>query len=352
MTGSTILFDSRWVGPHGIGRFASELQDRLPGLKLDSMSGRPTGSLDPLKLSWKLWRDGDAFFSPGFNAPLSLPMVSSRPFVFVIHDLIHVNYPGEASLLKRLYYDRVVRPAARRAFKVLTVSEYSKREIVDWSGVSPDKVEVVYNGVGNEFSTEGEARKSDRPYILYVGNQKPHKNVDSLLAAMPEVLKTADVRLAISGTPSEMATDQIRKHGLEGNVEFLGKLTDEELAAAYRGAEATVLPSEYEGFGLPVIESMACGTPVVCSNATSLPEVAGDAAVLVGTDRTSIADGIVRVLTNESLRVDLRKLGLERASQFSWESTAEKVQNVLTQLAQVASAQEVPVTTRPHAVAE
>ncbi|QDS91251.1 D-inositol 3-phosphate glycosyltransferase [Rosistilla ulvae] len=332
-TRQEIIYDSRWISPTGIGRFATELDDRVACLNRPSIGGSPTSPMDCLRLAWLMRKKKSPLFSPGFNVPLSWPMFANRPFVFTIHDLIYVNYPAEASLAKRLYCQHVIRPAARRAYKVLTVSEFSKAEIVAWAGIEPSQVEVVYNGVGSAFTADGPRQQLDSRYLLYVGNQRPHKNVGGLLKAFAQICSTTDVDLALTGKATSETDDTMRQLGITDRVHFLGKLSDDELAAAYRGAEATVLASEYEGFGLPVIESMACGTPVVCSNVTSLPEVAGDAAVLVDTDPESIANGMRRALEDDSLRRELIPAGLQRASDFSWEATADKVSRVLQPLA-------------------
>ncbi len=329
-----IIYDSRWIGPHGIGRFASELRDRLPQLSHPTLGGNCTSPFDCLKLSVRCSDRKTGFFSPGFNPPLTLPFWPTAPFIFTLHDLIHVNYPAESSLAKRFYYQRVVRPAAKKAFKVLTVSEYSKNEIVSWAGIPSDQVEVVYNGVGSAFTQAGAKRQTSHKYLLYVGNQKPHKNVGGLLHALAILRGDFDIRLAITGEATAETTSQIEALGLQDQVEFLGKLSDEQLATAYRGAEATVLASAYEGFGLPVVESMACGTAVVCSNVTSLPEIAGDAAQLVNIDAASIAAGIASLLNDQTLQTTLIARGLRRAANFTWEATATRVATVLDQLKQ------------------
>ncbi|MFG0288418.1 MAG: glycosyltransferase family 4 protein [Rhodopirellula sp. JB044] len=328
-----ILFDSRWMGAHGIGRFATELNNRLPCLNRSDLGGKPTSPLDCLRLARAIWKHDTAFFSPSYNAPLSWLVSSKRPFVFTIHDLIHINYPAESSIAKRLYYQHVIRPAVRKAYKVLTVSEYSKQEIVQWAGVSPSHVGVVYNGVGSAFQVDGERRETGYDYLLYVGNQKAHKNVTGLLHALAQVRKRVDVHLEIIGKAEEHTLATINELGLAEHVHFLGSVSDEELACVYRGATATVLASEYEGFGLPVIESMACGTPVVCSNVTSLPEIAGGAAVLVETNPDSIAEGIERVLGDQTLQESLIVAGQKRAADFSWEATSAKVLEVIGQMA-------------------
>ncbi len=342
---SVIHYDPRWETQPGIGRFARELHRRLPALVSQSYSGRPTSPIDCLRLGTRLWNRRQAFFSPGYNPPLTLPWVPICPFVFTIHDLIFVNYAAEASWFKRQYFQHVVRPAARRAFKVLTVSEFSKREIMHWAQLPSNRVEVVYNGVGDAFTLQGPRRQAE-PYVLYVGNQRPHKNVDGLLQALAQLGEQTSVHLAITGSATPHTTQIITQLGLQGRVHFLGRLSDADLAAAYRGAIASVMPSHYEGFGLPVIESMACGTPVVCSNVTSLPEVAGEAAVLVEPTAEGIAAGLLKVLSDSSLREDLSKRGIARAATFTWETAAGKVRAVFDELAKSVT----PLTQVDHSV--
>lgn len=327
-----IQYDARWESQPGIGRFARELHKRLPSLASQPLKGRPTSPIDCLRLGMRLWYGQTAFFSPGYNPPLTLPLVPICPFVFTIHDLIFVNYKAEASRAKRWYFQYVVRPAARRAFKVLTVSEFSKREIMQWAGLAASRVEVVYNGVGETFTSEG-PRRQGAPYLLYVGNQRAHKNVDNLLKALASIAAPYKVNLALTGSATPHTAALIEQLGLTERVQFLGHLPDEDLAAAYRGAVASVMPSHYEGFGLPVIESMACGTPVLCSNVTSLPEVAGDAAVLVDPSAESIAAGLTKLLSDPKLQDELSKRGIARAATFTWEAAATKVRAVFDELA-------------------
>lgn len=332
VSSNMIKYDARWETQPGIGRFARELRRRLPALVSQPLKGRPTSPIDCLRLGAKLWNSRQAFFSPGYNPPLTLPLVPICPFVFTIHDLIFVNYRAEASWAKRQYFKQVVRPAARRAFKVLTVSEFSKREIVDWAGLSPDRVEVIYNGVGETFTNTGPRRQA-APYILYVGNQRAHKNVDNLLKAVASIATQYRMDLAITGSASPHTTEVIQQLQIGERVHFLGHLSDEDLAAAYRGAVGSVMPSQYEGFGLPVIESMACGTPVVCSNVTSLPEVAGDAAILVDPTAESIAAGLQKLLSDSKLQQELSQRGIARAATFTWDAAASKVRAVFDELA-------------------
>lgn len=327
-----ILADTRWIGFHGIGRFAREVIARIPHLSPLPASLPLLHPFEALWLSTLLLRMRPrVYFSPGFNPPLWSPV----PVVFTIHDLIHLRFPEETNALKRAYYRFVVRPAAVRAYRVLTVSEFSRREILEWARLPEEKVVVVGNGVGPEFSPQGKRHEPGYPYVFYVGNTKPHKNFHRLLEAFARSELLGEVRLVCTGTPSQRVLGLIQELGLEQHVVFAGTIPDEELPAYYRGALALVFPSLYEGFGLPALEAMACGTPVVTSSVTSLPEVVGDAAVLVDPyDVESIAWGVRRVVEDSSLRKELRRKGLKRAKQFSWDKTAELTWQVLQEAAQ------------------
>lgn len=327
----SIVVDARWDGRDGIGRFSREVLRRLPALKRLRSPLRPLHPLDGLYLSLVAgWKKAGCLFSPGFNAPLFF----RRPFVFTIHDLIHLECPEESSRLKALYYHFVVKPAARRAFRVLTVSEYSKREIAAWSGISPERIVVADNGVNRGFSADGPRHQPGYDYFFYVGNQKPHKNIDRLLEASARIVTGTTTRLVMTGKPTAATRATMRRLGIQDRVEFCGSLSDDRLAEYYRGAKLLVMPSRFEGFGLPVVEAMACGTPVVCANAGSLPEIAGEAAWLVDPlDVDAMASCMARVLGDDSLRASLRRQGLDRARHFDWDATAATVWKVLQEAA-------------------
>lgn len=322
-----IAFDARWVGPHGIGRFAAEVRKRLPPMMELTRGPKPSHPLDPLYLSWILrWKRPNLFFSPGYNTPYRSPV----PFVFALHDLNHIKVQEKSSRLRKAYYEYVIRPACHHALRIVTVSEFSKHEIAEWAGVDPRRIIVVGNGVDPAFSPNGVKCEFGFPYLLYVGNNKPHKNLRRLLEAFASSGVAKDLHLVLSGSPDGSLRSLIARRRLEGRVIFVGLIPDNELAAYYRGAVALVFPSLYEGFGLPVLEAMGCGTPVLTSNVTSLPEVAGDAALLVDPyDVEAIADGLRRLVENGTLREELRQKALARANLFSWDRTAEQVRNIL-----------------------
>ena len=322
-----ILFDARWVGNHGIGRFAGELQKAIPDLIPYQVRRRPSHPLDPILLGAALWRrKPKLFFSPGYNSPLGWP----GPFIFTLHDLHHLCVPDNSNAVKRAYYQRIIKPACHRAELVLTVSEYSKHEIVAWAKIEEKKIINVGNGVGLPFLPDGNKYDPGYPYLLYVGSRRPHKNLPRLLQAYSISGVRNEVRLLLSGEPDQQIVTEINRLDLEDSVCFRDLSDDEELSNAYRGATAFVFPSLYEGFGLPPLEAMACGVPVLTSNVCALPEVMGDAAILV--DPLSVEDiagGLRSLIEDSAQRVRLREKGLVRSKAFSWEKTVRRSSKAL-----------------------
>jgi glycosyltransferase involved in cell wall biosynthesis len=217
------------------------------------------------------------------------------------------------------------------------VSETTRRDVVTRYGIPPERVRVVYHGVNPRFkpvrlaASQQIKDKYQLPdqYILAVGTIEPRKNLVVLLEAY-HVLRqhNPDLQLVIAGKRgwhSEPFFERLQTLGLTDQVKLLGFVPDEDLPALYNFAEAFAFPSIYEGFGLPVLEAMACGTPVVCSNTSSLPEVAGEAALLLApTDTRGWSTALQQVLDNPALRADLRQRGLRQAAQFTWAETAQQ----------------------------
>jgi glycosyltransferase involved in cell wall biosynthesis len=277
-----------------------------------------------------------------------LPPLVRVPSVVTIHDCIHLMFPQYLPNRWALTYARTsITMAAKRSTRVLTVSESSKRDIRRFVDVPPSKIDVIYNSYDPRFGVEPAADAVDRvreryqlqsQFVLYAGNVKPHKNLERLIEAFHIVRSRGldDVRLILIGDEISKYTAlrrAVHRHQLHNYVRFLGYLPEETLAVMYRLAGVFVFPSLYEGFGLPPLEAMASGTPVVTSNVSSLPEVAGDAAVLVDPySAEAIADGMYRVLTDNDLRSELRRRGPERASHFSWESSVRRVREIYGQV--------------------
>jgi glycosyltransferase involved in cell wall biosynthesis len=296
-----------------------------------------------------LMQNVSLFHEPHYVLP---PLVPCRAVV-TIHDCIHLMFPQY--LPNRLAYGYAranLWAATKRAERILTVSETSKADILRYCDVPAERIIVVYNAIDERFATppaaEAVARVRERyqldgPFALYVGNIKPHKNLERLIDAFNLVRRSGFERLQLL-----IIGDQISKyprlrravdaHKLHKHVRFLGFVADDTLAALYRLATVFVFPSLYEGFGLPPLEAMASGTPVVTSNRSSLPEVVGDAAVLVDPySSASIADGIQQVLGDAALRQTLVARGLARAKQFSWEPSIRRIHEVYMDVASMRS---------------
>jgi glycosyltransferase involved in cell wall biosynthesis len=322
-----IYADQRWIGDHGIGRFARHVLAGLDYRKVP-LASHPAAPFD----AWRLARAlrgltrNDLFFSPGYNSPL----FCASPFVFSIHDLSHIYCPENSSPLIRLYYATVAKRACHRAASILTVSEFTRKQIVEWSGVPHEKVFNVRCGVDPGYHPEVEPHNLPFPYLLCVSNRKRHKNEFRVVQAFAMAGIASSMRLVFTGEPTAELADCIERNHAATSVNFVGAVAEMNLPSVYRSAEALIFPSLYEGFGLPVLEAMACGTPVVTANGSALPEVAGDAALLVDpTSVEEIAGAMQRIVSDTSLRRELRRKGLARAAQFSWASTAAKVGELL-----------------------
>jgi glycosyltransferase involved in cell wall biosynthesis len=323
-----IYADQRWIGPHGIGRFAQHVLAGLDYCPV-SLASHPAAPLDAWRLARALvnMTHNDLFFSPGYNSPL----FCASPFVFTIHDLSHIYCPESSSPLIRLYYATVMKRACHRAARVLTVSEFTRAQIVEWSGAPPEKVVNVRCGVDPAYHPGDNTYDFPFPYLLSVSNRKRHKNEFRVVDAFARASLAAGIRLVFTGKPTAELAHWIGRHHVTSRVDFMGVVPEEKLPSLYRGAEALVFPSLYEGFGLPLLEAMACGTPVVTANTTALPEVAGDAALLVDpTSVEQIAAAMERIMSDTSLRHQLREKGLVRAAQFPWEDTVARVHKLLT----------------------
>jgi glycosyltransferase involved in cell wall biosynthesis len=274
------------------------------------------------------------------------PLVTCRSVV-TIHDCIHLRFPQYLPTRGALAYARAqMGAAARRSDSILTVSEASKRDILEFFNVRPEKITVIPNAIDERFLNEpteeavrlvAERYQLEGEFVLYVGNIKPHKNVERLVEAFHQARQSGlhTLRLVVIGdelSKNASLRRAVHRYNLHKHVRFLGFLPDETLSAVYRLASVFVFPSLYEGFGLPPLEAMACGTPVVTSNVSSLPEVTGDAALLVDpTSAEEIAAAITRVLTDPALRADLKARGLARARQFSWERSVRQIREIYLQ---------------------
>jgi glycosyltransferase involved in cell wall biosynthesis len=324
------LFDTRWIGPHGIGRFASELYRRLEFFSPGNLHGRPSSAMEALRLTRHLRRapQNSLFFTPGYNCPIGRPC----RFMFCLHDLNHLHVPENSNPLKRLYYASVVRPAIHNSEAVITVSRFTQSLICEWAGVDESRVFNIGNGVSDGFGPDGPVKTfGARPYILHVGSSKPHKNLPRTMQAFAESKLWKDFDFVTTARPKPELVALANNISLAGYVRFLGEISEDDLAALYRGAHMLIFVSLYEGFGLPIVEAMACGTPVLTSSVASMPEIAGDAALAVDPyDVEAIKEALLRLAYDTDLRQALRIRGAERAKAYSWDSAAQRLRSVLT----------------------
>ena len=312
-----------------------------PNFRHVAEDAEPYSIGEQFRIPWRLARERvDLVHEPHYV----LPPATRCHSVVTIHDCIHLMFPQYLpNRLGYVYARSSMWTATRQADRILTVSEASKRDILRFFHVPQEKVQVVYNAIDERFLTPPDEATTDRvrqryqldhPFVLYVGNIKPHKNIERLIDAFgrarrdgPQGLKLVVIGDDISRYPS--LRQMVHRHKLDKFVRFLGFQPQETLASFYRLAGVFVFPSLYEGFGLPPLEAMACGTPVVTSNVSSLPEVAGDAALLVDPYNVeAIAEAIRQALGDPALRAGMIARGLARARQFSWAESVGQIHTV------------------------
>lgn len=272
------------------------------------------------------------------HGPVNIvPLASFRPSIVTIHDLAFLEYPDQYPAMQRRYLSAMTRLATRRASRVIAVSSYTARDISERLGVDSARVVAVPNGVSESFFPrrdtpeltifrEQHALPGD--FLLFVGTLQPRKNLVGLLRAYGQLGPEERLPLYVVGGEGWMYSDifdEVRRLGIEDAVHFPGYAASETLPLWYSAATAFIYPSYYEGFGLPVLEAMACGTPVVTSNRTSLPEVVGDAGLLVNPDNPEdIARGLREILADTERRDVMASAGLVQAKQFTWRRTARE----------------------------
>lgn len=295
------------------------------------------------RLSWEMsMQPPDLLFVPAHVLPLAHP----RHSVVTVHDLGYLYYPEAHTRFQNAYLRWSTHYNARTATRVIADSEATRRDLIHHYHIPEAKIAVVYPGRDESLApgTDPAALAAVREqyglagaYFLYVGTLQPRKNLVRLVQAFERLnlgtLERSEVQLVIAGKKGWLYDDllaEIKRLGLGARVRLPGYVPDADLPALLSGALAFVFPSLYEGFGLPVLEAMACGTPVVCSNAASLPEVAGDAALLVDPlDTDGLAAAMARLASDGGLRAELIERGYRQARRFSWQRCATQVLAVL-----------------------
>ena len=327
-----LLIDSRWASAKtGIGQMYNEIMLRKPNSI--NISEIPPSQLSlgspfsPLYLSSEILKskDQDLFWSPSFMPPL----VSKIPFIFTIHDLQHLYF---YKIHHALYYKHVIGKIAKNATKVITVSNFAKQDIVEKLKVPETLIEVVYNGVDQSFFENEEVYTNEKPYFLYVGNKRGYKNVEGMLKAFHLSGAYENYDFLLSGEVDDNLGSLINQLKIQNSVKFLGFIEEKNISKLYKGAFATFFASKMEGFGLPILESMASGTPVITSNVSALPEVAGGNALECDPyDVENMATVVSDLINKKILDLDDKiKAGKEWARKFSWDATAQKTWSIIS----------------------
>ena len=277
----------------------------------------------------------DIFWSPHYNVPL-FP-IRARKRLVTIHDAFHLAFPRSLSLPKRIYARLLMGGAVRHSDAVATVSEFSKTEIAERLGIDPGRISMIPNGRDPDYARVTGAPKQEGDYLLFVGNVKPHKNIQGAMRAFMRVSdRHPGLTLRIVGRKEGFITGDpaVEKLAatLAGRVHFTGFVSDDEVKEHYRGARALVFPSFYEGFGLPILEAMSFGIPVISSNRASMPEVGGDAVRYFDPDD---ADGFVGAIEDVLEKRWAPDAGKYRAQlgKFSWEKTGTRYRELIAGLA-------------------
>ncbi len=328
-------YDNRFIHAPNVNGFALPPMTRLPFL-----------------IRWWLdypvrWhvrkRQPDVFFSPDGFVPLGM----SIPKVSMIHDVAYLRYPEHLQPRISAFYKKWIPRYLAYTDHIITVSEFSKSEIVSGYNIDPDKVSVVYNGVTESYKPVSEQEKKiaqqkyadGHPYFLYLGAIHPRKNILTLVNAFNQFKseRESNIQLVLAGRVSwqtKELTDAIENSPWKGAIKQPGYIATDDAISLVGSAEAMIYPSFYEGFGLPLVEAMACGVPVICSNVSSLPEVAGNAALLFDPNESNaLAYQMNEITADHTLREKMIGLGHQRAGDFSWDKAAEQIYEILKRFA-------------------
>ena len=300
----------------------------------------------PLKYFWTqirlslemIFNPPDVLFVPAH----ALPIFSRAQGVITLHDIGFIRFPQAYKFWSRIYLKFIYRFAAQWAKKIITPSEFSKKELIDYYKINPAKIEVVYLGYQNKkfypirdqeiINQTLNKYKIKKPYLLYIGRLEKKKNILGLIQAFDKISQVdKKINLVLVGQPG-CGYDRNIKNQISKikNIYKVGHIDQKDLVYLYNGAEVFVFPSWYEGFGLPILEAMACGCPVAASNAASIPEVGGEAIEYFNPQRIDeIVEAIEKIISDESQRQDLIRRGLERAKYFSWTKCAQETYQIL-----------------------
>ncbi|UCH42709.1 MAG: glycosyltransferase family 4 protein [Dehalococcoidales bacterium] len=317
----------------GIDKYSQELGKRLDIKQIQTR--RYLSLAEGFRLERLVRRQDDIVHLPNQNFA-RYAMYSRNPFIVTVHDMIRFCFGFDQETVTEKLMLKLDMRCIRRASHIITVSQRTKKDLIEHLRIPEAKISVIHNGIDHSVLRPGAVRAMEKPYILYVGSERPRKNLTRLVEAFALLKKEfPGLKLVKVGEPGRsreyrrslmMKLDSL---GITGDVIFTDHASEQELAAYYSSAVLLAYPSLYEGFGLPPLEAMACGCPVVASKVASLPEVVGDAGILIDPyDVDELARAMREVITDDRLREDMVARGLKQASRFSWEKTASQTQAV------------------------
>ena len=317
----------------GVDKYSQEIAKRLDVKIVESK--RYLSLKEAYRLSRLIRGEGDVIHLPNQNFA-RYALFGKNPFIVTVHDLIRFCFGfAKETISERILLKLDIR-YIKRASHLIAVSHNTRNDLIKYLKVPDSKISVIYCGVDRSFFKPYNVKLLDEPYILYVGSERPRKNLDRLLDAFAklkgEFPELKLVKVGVSGRSEKYRKNTMKKLaslGITEDVIFIDHVSELELAYYYSSAQLLAYPSLYEGFGLPPLEAMTCGCPVVTSNTSSLPEVVGEAGIMVDPhDTDSLAQAMRQVLTDSELRDNMVRKGLEQSKRFSWEKAAEQTLEV------------------------
>lgn len=317
----------------GVDKYSQELAKRLDVSKIESR--RYLSLAEAYRLARLVRSQDDVVHLPNQNFA-RFALGCKNPFIVTVHDLIRLCFDFSRETVRERILLKLDIRGIKRASHIIAVSQHTKSDLMEYFKIPDDRTSVIYNGIDHSIFKPYKTKPPDKPYILYVGSERPRKNLIRLIEAFAilkrEFPELRLVKIGVPGRTEEYRQETVSKLdslGLAQDVIFTSYTSEADLARYYSSAALLAYPSLYEGFGLPPLEAMACGCPVVASNTSSLPEVMGEAGIMVNPYATNrLAQAIREVLTNSKLRDDMVAKGLKQAKKFSWERTVEQTQQV------------------------
>jgi len=322
----------------GVDRYSQAIAKRLDVKKVESR--RYLSLIEAYQLSRLIRSQDDIVHLPNQHFA-RYALFIKNPFIVTVHDLVRTCFGfGKETVTERILLKLDIR-GIKRASHIITVSQHTKNDLIKYLKIPEDRISVIYNGVDHNIFKPYDIKVLDKPYILYVGSERPRKNLGRLFEAFAKLKNEFPeiklVKVGVSGRSEKYRRNVMRKLGSLGitqDVIFVDYTSELDLAYYYSSAKLLAYPSLYEGFGLPPLEAMACGCPVITSNTSSLPEVMGEAGIMVNPyDTDNLAQAMRQVLTNSELRDDMIRKGLKQSKKFSWEKTARQTMEVYEKVA-------------------